>query len=62
MYSKSLFTARHQTIGTGFRAMWATSTVENGLYPLVTVLGRFSLLDGPQIQEMRNSYDVLHSM
>ncbi len=42
----------------GSRAMWAKATVENCLSPVVTVLGGFTLLDGPQIQEMRKCYKV----
>ena len=50
MYSNSLrLHARHETIGTVSRAMCAKVKVEKCLFPAVTVLGGFSLLGSPQV-------------
>ena len=53
--------ARHETIGTVSRAMCAKGNVENCLFPVVTVLGGFTLPGGPQVSERRKCYNVSHS-
>ena len=59
VYSNSLrLYARHETIGTVSRAMCAKAKVEKCLFPEVTVLGGFTILGGPQVNEIRKYYNV----